>query len=149
MEMPAPITAEAGAFALAFADAERLGDHLAAAQRRARRSSTGEALAAITVALPRGADPTAIVVSSRIGGEPWFVFEQPDRARAALATLGLATAIEAHGPGRFAEVAARWRKLAAGAVADVPDGPRGSGPVAVGGFAFAPEGGGAPAGHRD
>jgi len=147
MEMPAPITAEAGAFALAFADAERLGDHLAAAQRRARRSSTGEALAAITVALPRGADPTAIVVSSRIGGEPWFVFEQPDRARAALATLGLATAIEAHGPGRFAEVAARWRRLAAGAVADVPDGPRGSGPVAVGGFAFAPEGGGAPHWH--
>ena len=147
MVMPAPITAEAGAFALAFADAERLRDHLAAAQRRARRSSAGEALAAITVPLPRGADPTAIAVASRIGGEPWFVLEQPDRAGTALATLGLATAIEASGPDRFAVVAARWRRLAAGAVADVPDGPRGSGPVAVGGFAFAPEGGGSPHWH--
>src|SRR5918911_4017412 len=45
---------------------------------------------------------------------------------------------------RFERVARCWRELAARAAADEPDGPRGSGPVAVGGFAFAPEGGGGP-----
>ncbi len=145
--MPARITAAAGDFALAATDAERLRDHLVAARRRARRSASGEALAAITVVLPRDADPTAIAVASRIGDEPWFVLEQPDRDRAALATLGVAAALEASGPDRFKVVAARWRALASAAVTDVPDGPRGSGPVAVGGFAFAPDGGGAPHWH--
>jgi salicylate biosynthesis isochorismate synthase/menaquinone-specific isochorismate synthase len=41
-------------------------------------------------------------------------------------------------------VAAQWRALAARAACDPPDGPRGSGPVAVGGFAFAPDGRAAP-----
>ncbi len=145
--MPVVTTAQAGAFALAAPDAERLRDHLIAAQRRARRAAGGAALAAITVVLPRESDPTAIVCASRRTGEPWFAFEQPDRDRAALATLGAVAALETSGPDRFATLAARWRALAATAVADVPDGPRGSGPVAVGGFAFAPEGGAAPHWH--
>jgi isochorismate synthase len=117
-------------------DRERLRARAAEAVRRARRA--GECLVAITVPLLRSADPTAIAVASRRPGEDWFCFEHPDRDRFALATLGRAAALEDEGKGRFGRVAARWRELVAGAVCD--DG----GPVAVGGFAFAPEGGAAP-----
>src|SRR3954451_15862134 len=139
--MAGPITA-AGRLALRPDDRERLRARAGEAVRRARRR--GEALAAITVPLPRGADPTAIAAASRRGTEPWFSFEQADRDRFALAALGCAAAIDERGPQRFARAAARWRALAERAACDDPDGPRGSGPVAVGGFAFAPDGGNAP-----
>jgi isochorismate synthase len=139
--MAAPITT-AGRLLLRPDDRERLKVRAAEAVRRARRH--GEALAAITIALPRGADPTAIAAASRRTGEPWFSFEQSDRDGFALAALGCVAAIDERGPGRFARAAARWRALAEHAACDDPDGPRGSGPVAVGGFAFAPDGGGAP-----
>src|ERR671929_21258 len=114
---------------------ERLRGRVAEAVRRARRH--GEALAAITLPLRPQADPTAIAVASRRAGEPWFCFEQPERERFALAALGCAAAIEERGPQRFERVARRWRELAARAAADEPSGPRGSGPVAVGGSAAA------------
>jgi salicylate biosynthesis isochorismate synthase/menaquinone-specific isochorismate synthase len=139
--MAGPITT-AGRPLLRPDDRDRLRARAAEAVRRARRH--GEALAAITIALPRGADPTAIAAASRRAGEPWFSFEQSDRDRFALAALGCAAAIDERGPERFARAAARWRALAERAACDDPDGPRGSGPVAVGGFAFAPDGGGAP-----
>src|SRR3954449_56802 len=139
--MAGPITAP-GRLALRPDDRERLHARAVEAVRTARRH--GEALAAITVPLPRGADPTAIATASRRAGEPWFSFEQADRDRFALAALGCATAIDEPGPQRFARTAARWRALAERAACDDPVGPRGSGPVAVGGFAFAPDGGGAP-----
>jgi isochorismate synthase len=139
--MAGPITT-AGGLVLRPDDRDRLRARAAEAVRRARRH--GEALAAITVALPGGADPTAIAAASRRAGEPWFSFEQSDRDRFALAALGCAAAIDERGPERFARAAARWRALAEHAACDDPDGPRGSGPVAVGGFAFAPDGGGAP-----
>ena len=110
--------------------------------RRARRH--GEALAAITLRVDGGVDPSAVVSASRRPREPWFCFEQPDRDRAALGALGTAVALEASGPDRFKVVAKRWRTLASHAACDPPDGPRGCGPIAVGGFAFAPEGGRAP-----
>src|SRR5919199_1848714 len=121
---------------------ERLRGRVAEAVRRARRH--GEALAAITLPLRPQADPTAIAVASRRAGEPWFCFEQPERERFALAAVGCAAPLDERGPQRFERVARRWRDLAAWAAADEPGGPRGSGPVAVGGFAFAPDGGGAP-----
>jgi salicylate biosynthesis isochorismate synthase/menaquinone-specific isochorismate synthase len=96
------------------------------------------------VALPATVDPTAVVAASRRAGEPWFVLEQPERVGAALAALGAVAELEARGADRFRTVAARWRALAARATCDPLDGPRGSGPVALGGFAFAPEGGGTP-----
>src|SRR3954470_19007361 len=139
--MAGPITA-AGGLALRPDDRERLRARAGEAVRRARRH--GEALAAITIPLPRGADPTPIAAASRRPGEPWFSFEQSERDRFALAAIGCAAAIDEHGPQRFARAAARWRALAEHAACDDPDGPRGSGPVAVGGFAFAPDGGGAP-----
>jgi len=140
------LTASTGRpFALRAADRARLLAHLRTAVRRARTGRAGRALAAITVALDPATDPTAVVVASRRRGEPWFCLEQPDREGSALAALGCVAALEAAGPGRFAAVAGQWRRLAADAACDPPDdGPRGTGPVAVGGFAFAPEGGRSP-----
>jgi salicylate biosynthesis isochorismate synthase/menaquinone-specific isochorismate synthase len=112
-----------------------------AAVRRARRLGRP-----VLVALTRRAegDPSAIVFASRRPGEDWFCFEQPDRDGAALAALGTVARLTASGPGRFGRVASAWRALLANAVVDAPDGPPGAGPVAVGGFAFAPDGGAVP-----
>jgi salicylate biosynthesis isochorismate synthase len=112
----------------------RLSRAVARAVRRAR--SRGEALIAVTVPAP-GLDPAQVAVASRRGDEPWFLFEQPDRDRHALAALGCVRALEANGPDRFERVGREWRALAAEAAADEPDAL-----VAVGGFAFAPDGGG-------
>ncbi len=142
--MPAAIQTDAqGAFGLDARQRERLRAHVETAARRARRGGAG-VLATVTAGLPRSADPTAIVVASREGDEPWFAFEQPARDGFALASLGCAAALEASGAERFATVGAQWRDLASRSVGDAPDLPRGSGPVAVGGFAFAPDGGRSP-----
>jgi isochorismate synthase len=53
-------------------------------------------------------------------------------------------ALQASGPDRFRELTDKWRSLTAAAVADDPASAPGSGLIAVGGFAFAPEGGAAP-----
>jgi isochorismate synthase len=135
-------TRTAGRSVLRPEDRERLRGRAAEAVRRARRH--GEALAAITVRMPRDTDPVAVTAASRRAGEAWFSFEQADRDRFALAGLGCVAAVDEHGPDRFAATARRWRALAERAACDDPDGPRGTGPVAVGGFAFAGEGGGAP-----
>jgi salicylate biosynthesis isochorismate synthase len=128
---------------LSAAATARLSARLALAVRRARRSG-GEVLATISLPLTPDVDPTAVVCASRLEGERWFVFEQPDRGSAALAALGEATSLQAAGAERFATVADRWRALSASAVSDSADDPAGAGPVAVGGFAFAPDGGAAP-----
>jgi salicylate biosynthesis isochorismate synthase len=138
-----------GAFALGDRDRGRLRKRLEQAVTRARRAARGSSsagdgvLAALTVPAAHDVDPSAVVFGSRRPGEPWFCTEQPDRARMALATLGCAVALEAHGPRRFDEVAARWRALAADALCDAADA-RGAGLVAAGGFAFAPDGGASP-----
>jgi salicylate biosynthesis isochorismate synthase len=125
---------------LGEADAARLRARLAAAVEQARSSAEG-VLAAVTVPLDAAVDPSAVVVAARAAQEPWFCLEQPDRDGAVLAGLGCATALEEHGPERFARVARRWSALAATAHCDAPDAGPGSGLVAVGGFAFAHEGG--------
>ena len=129
-------------FALGEENRERLLARLQFAVERARRAGK-EILATISVSLPGDVDPSAVVCASRRAGEQWFVFEQPDRGGAALATLGEVAHLSASGPDRFAVVADRWRGMSAAAVADPTEG-LGSGPIAVGGFAFAPDGGGAP-----
>jgi menaquinone-specific isochorismate synthase len=130
-------------FRVSDGDLERLAARLRLAVRRARRAGV-ETLATISLPLPADVDPSAVVCASRRAGEPWFVFEQPDRGRAALAGLGEAMSFTASGAERFATVADRWRAIAAAAVSDPADDPQGGGPVAVGGFAFAEEGGGSP-----
>jgi isochorismate synthase len=139
-------TLPADRFALSDADRSRLERRLRAAVRRARGggASRGEALAAITVVVGCEVDPAAVAFASRVGGEPAFVFEQPERGGSALAGLGCVRSFVAEGPARFVTVARAWRALAGGACADALDGPPGSGPVAIGGFAFASDGGRAP-----
>jgi isochorismate synthase len=137
-------TGERSPFTLTRSDGERLRARLDLALQRARRSGR-PTLATITCALPDGVDPAAVVCASRRDGEPWFVFEQPDRGGAALAGLGQVACLEDSGPDRFATVADRWRSLSAAAVADSPGDSGGGGPVAVGGFAFTPGGGASPA----
>jgi len=128
------------------ATAARLGDLLESGRLRAR--STGEpVLVSVTQQTPETVDPSAVVCASRVGDEPWFCFEQPDRDRIALAALGSVRTLEATGPGRFAELAERWRTVAQGAIADADvdaDDAPGAGLTAVGGFAFAPDGSAAP-----
>ena len=121
---------------------ELLRTRIERALRVARRH--GQGLAGLTLRLAPETDPTALVLASRRAGEPTFCYEQPDRDGSALAALGCVAALEARGPRRFAEVAERWRALASRAHADAPDGPAGGGLVAVGGFAFAGDGGSAP-----
>ena len=135
----------AGGFALSAADRERLARRLRARRCGARGAARRGARRDHACASTRGVDPSAVAFASRRAGEPWFCFEQPDRDRAALAALGPRRALRGvAGPTASRRSRARWRALAARAVADPPDGPRGSGLVAVGGFAFAPDGGRAP-----
>src|SRR4051794_35409440 len=90
-------------------------------------------------------DPTAAVFASRLAGDRWFCWEQPDRDGFALATLGSAHEVVSRGPGRFHDLVVACAEVARGRLASEPDGlPAGAGPVWVGGLAFAPEGGGAP-----
>jgi isochorismate synthase len=131
-------------FTLAAADRERLQRHLVSASRRAQQRHGVPVLAAVSVRLDGSVDPAGAVVASRRADEPWFVMEQPDRNASAVAALGCVVALDARGADRFEVVARRWRALVATAVVDPPAGPRGSGPVAVGGFAFAQQGGTAP-----
>ncbi len=114
---------------------------------RAIRSARGSGVPALVSAgAPAGEidDPSAVVAASRQPGEPWFCFEQPDRAGFALAALGAVRAIEASGEDRFTNVAARWRKLVSRAVGEGGGGPPGSGLVALGGFSFTAGGGASP-----
>ncbi len=120
----------------------RTDARLRQAVRRARRRGAG-VLASVTVPVDPRVDPAAVAFAARRPGEPWFCLEQPDREGAALAALGRVVALDDRGPGRFARAAARWRALAGEALCDPVDGPRGSGLVAVGGFAFADDGGAA------
>jgi salicylate biosynthesis isochorismate synthase/menaquinone-specific isochorismate synthase len=98
-------------------------------------------LVSVTARSPLAADPTAVVAASRRPGEQWFCMEQPDRDATALAALGCVRELQAAGERRFATVDRAWRELVADSIADTPAAPPGSGLVALGGFAFAPDGG--------
>jgi len=132
------VRAQEHPFALPSAEREVLARRLAEAIRRARRSG-GTAVAALGWRIDAAVDPTAVVVASRRAGEPWFCLEQPDRGSVARASLGCVAELESSGPERFRAVATRWRELAGAAVCEPDDGL-----AALGGFAFAPEGGAGP-----
>jgi isochorismate synthase len=121
----------------------RLEQRLDVALRRSRATGS-PVLASVNADVDPSSDPTALVTAARRPEEPWFCLEQPDRAGSALAALGCVRTIQARGPGRFTEAAWRWRTQAAEALADPPVGPPGSGLTALGGFAFAHDGGGSP-----
>jgi salicylate biosynthesis isochorismate synthase len=137
------VSGRLGAHWLLTETIDRLERQIEAGRRRARATGTGT-LVSVSTPVGRAVDPTAVVAGSRRPGDAWVCLEQPDRDGSALAALGCVRAIEASGRDRFAQVAARWRALVAGAVLDSCEGPPGSGLVALGGFAFAPDGGGSP-----
>jgi isochorismate synthase len=140
-------TAKDAGLVLGAADVERLAARLELAVQRARRTGR-PTLATLTLPLPADIDPSAVVCASRRVGEPWFLLEQPERKQVALAALGEVVCLSARGEQRFAAVADRWRTLAAAAVSDPLGDPEqggvGGGPIAVGGFAFAHDGGSSP-----
>ena len=123
--------------------ARRLERRLDAALRQARATGI-PALVSVTGHVDPAVDPTAVAVASRRPGESWFCLEQPDRDGYAVAAIGSVRALEPRGADRFEVVARRWSAVAAAALTDAPDGPPGSGLLALGGFAFAPDGGGSP-----
>jgi isochorismate synthase len=125
-------------------DRDRLVRAVSSALHRARADGR-PVLFSVSSALAGRRDPSAIVAASRRAGEPWFCFEQPDRDGFALAALGSVTELTGAGLDRFARVSRQWRDLVARAQAESAPGPPGSGLTAVGGFAFAADGGAAPA----
>ncbi len=134
-------------FALGVSEWGRLGGRVARAAALAAR--TGErALASVTVAIPADIDLAAVVLASRRPDDRWFCFEQPDRDGYAVCGLGVAALVDADGSSRFSTTAKSCRAFAGRMFADDPGEdqrrPSGSGPVFLGGFAFAHEGGRAP-----
>jgi isochorismate synthase len=90
-------------------------------------------------------DPCATVFASRMAGDRWFAWEQPDRDGFALAGLGSAHEAVSRGPRRFDDLVAECATVMRARLADEPEGlPAGAGPVWTGGFAFAAEGAAAP-----
>ena len=131
-------------------DDEQLGllrTRLDEARERAARQGH-RSVAALTVPVPAELDLAAAVLMARRPDERFFCFEQPDRDGYAVAGLGEAAVLEAGGPERFRGVAEAARELGRCLVADDPardpTRPPGAGPVFVGGFAFANDGGWSP-----
>ncbi len=90
-------------------------------------------------------DPCAAVFASRLAGDRWFAWEQPESDRFALAGLGSAHESVSRGESRFADLAAECAAVMRERLADEPDDlPAGAGPVWTGGFAFSPDGAGTP-----
>jgi isochorismate synthase len=125
----------------------RLEERVSQALRAARRSGR-EAVAAVTMPISPELDLSAAVLAARRPDDRFACLEQPDRDGFVLAGLGQAAILEASGAGRFSEIAALARTLGRSAFADDlaedPARPPASGPVFVGGFAFADDGGRSP-----
>ena len=134
-------------FRLDEAARARLDERVARAIALARRQKA-PAVAAVTVPLPADLDLSAAVLAARRADDRFFCLEQPDRGAFALAALGAAAVINARGVTRFQDAAARAREIGRAALADDPADdpgrPTAAGPVFVGGFAFASDGGGSP-----
>jgi isochorismate synthase len=128
-------------FGLSASARSLLRDRVAEASRRLH----GPVLAGVTVPVPGDLDLSATVLAARRAGDRFFCFEQPDRDGFALAGLGSAAVVSGSGTRRFAEVAEGCRRWAARTVVgDASAEPAPFGPVWVGGFAFADEGGASP-----
>ena len=66
-------------------------------------------------------DPSAAVFASRLAGDRWFCWEQPDRDGFALAALGSAHEVISRGPERFGDLVAACAEVARGRLSDEPD----------------------------
>ena len=140
---------DGGSLALDAVAARRLRTRVERAIAHTRRAPGGQAtVAAITVPVPAELDGSAAVLAARRACDRFACLEQPDRDGFALAALGQAAVLEASGGRRFADVARSARELGRTAFTDDPaEDPRrppATGPVFVGGFAFADDGGSSP-----
>jgi isochorismate synthase len=98
-------------------------------------------LVSVTIPLELG-DPSGAVFASRLAGDRWFCWEQPDRDGFALAALGSACEVVSRGLGRFGDLVERCAEVSRERLGDEPERlPSGAGPVWVGGFAFGADGG--------
>jgi isochorismate synthase len=123
-------------------DAEALLSELERAIERAPAS--GRRLVSATVELADPVDPIAVAAGSRLAGDRWFCWEQPDRGFA-LAGIGSAEEVIARGPNRFRDLAAGCLAATRDRIASEPEEtPPGAGPVWATGLAFSPEGGSEP-----
>jgi salicylate biosynthesis isochorismate synthase/menaquinone-specific isochorismate synthase len=143
------VTHAGSPFALDAAGEERLRSRVDRALAHVRRASGApRALAAVTVPISAGLDLSSAILAARRPDDRFACLEQPDRDGFVLAGLGQAAILEASGARRFAEVATEARALGANAFADDPaedpSRPPAAGPVFLGGFAFADEGGSSP-----
>ena len=118
----------------------RLEQRVQLALRRARKHGS-PVMTSVTSGVAEPVDPTAVIARSRGAMTHWFCFEQPDRDGYAVAGLGRLHEFRARGDERFARISRDWSALSAGALQDPVQAPAGSGLIAVGGFAFDPEGG--------
>jgi salicylate biosynthesis isochorismate synthase/menaquinone-specific isochorismate synthase len=134
-------------FALDAVALQRLERRVEQAVKLARRRG-GQAFASVTVAVDATVDLAAAVLAARRADDRFFCFEQPDRDGYAVCGLGAAAVLSERGQDRVPAAVAASRALALRTFADDPAAdarrPPGAGPVLVGGFAFAPEGGAAP-----
>ncbi len=114
---------------------------------QAARREGRPVLASLTVPLDPGVDPSAAVLGAQTGGLSAFCLEEPERDGFVLAAIGEAAQLDARGAARFTELAAQTRTHASGAICGTSEGGipavPAAGPVWVGGFSFAPQGGGA------
>jgi isochorismate synthase len=116
------------------------------AEALARAAGSGRpVVASITVELDPGTDVAACVFASRGAEERYFVWEQPERDRFAIGALGAAVTIDsAPGPDRFEATSRQAAEVMRDAALDADLARPGGGPLWVGGFAFAPDGGRTP-----
>jgi isochorismate synthase len=99
---------------------------------RSAAARGGNILVSATVAVPV-VDPIALYAAGRSKGASLWL--QPSGGLG-LVGIGSAWSITSRGPERFGVVSDAWSGLLEGALIDVGDSPRGSGPLLVGGFSF-------------
>jgi isochorismate synthase len=111
-----------------------------------RSTHTGRpVLASFSVEVDPDVDVAASVFASRKAEESYFVWEQPERDRFAIGALGSVWTIEGTPAGdRFTEASAQAAEAIRDAAFDADLRRPGAGPIWVGGFAFAPDGGRSP-----
>lgn len=107
----------------------------AEAQARARRSGR-PTLASVTVQVPC-TDPLALFQQAAGLADDRFFWARPDE-HFAMAGAGAAWTLALNGPERFHRASAAWRVLCQEGVVDAHEAPRGTGPLALGGFSFDP-----------
>ncbi|HEY6779839.1 MAG TPA: isochorismate synthase [Thermoleophilaceae bacterium] len=134
-------------FALDRAQVALLRERATRAVVRARRERS-PAIASVTAVLSAELDLSAAVLAARRSDDRFACLEQPDRDGFVLAGLGTAVLLEARGSDRFRETARAARELGRRTLADDPARdplrPPAAGPVFMGGFAFAADGGQTP-----